>query len=92
MGDVISNRGWTGFLWTMLLTFIILLFFKIGGNWAGKKFENMFTSLKIGDIDLDEEIDNYWASIDQEDRKWSQREEQNARHALNMPLLTDKQL
>ncbi len=92
MGTVFNNRGWQGFLWTMWLTFFTLLFLKFGGNYFGKKIENYFTSMKIGDIDLDENIDNYWASLDEEDRKWSQREEENARHALNMPLLTEMQL
>ena len=45
--------------------------------------------MAIGDIELNEDIDNYWASLDDEDRKWSQREEENSKTALNMPLLTD---
>ena len=64
---------------------------KCCGGWLVKKFESWFPALAIGDIELDEDIDNYWASLDDEDRKWSQREEQNARTALNMPLLTENQ-
>lgn len=91
MGTVFDNRGWTGFLWTMLITFLVLLFLKFGGNWAGKKIESYFTSLAIGDIEIDEDIDNYWESLDDEDRKWSTKEEENSRNMLNMPLMTDKQ-
>lgn len=89
MGTIFDNRGWTGFLWTMLITFLVLLFLKFGGNWAGKKIESYFTSLAIGDIEIDEDIDNYWESLDDEDRKWSSKEEENARNCLNMPLMTD---
>lgn len=86
-----SSRGWKGYLWTMLLALIILVILKFAGNSIGKKIESMFPNFAIGDIDLDEDIDNYWASLDDEDRKWSQREEQNTRTALNMPLLTEHQ-
>jgi len=86
-----DNRGWTGFLWTMILGIILLIILKVCGNWIGKKIEKMFPQFAIGDIELDEDIDNYWASLDDEDRKWSQREEQNSRNALNMPLSTEDQ-
>ncbi len=66
-----------------------MLSLKCCGGWVVKKFESWFPSLAIGDIELDEDIDNYWASLDDEDRKWSTREEDNARRALNMPLLTE---
>ena len=47
--------------------------------------------LAIGDVELDEEIDNYWASLDDGDRKWSLREEENARQGCGMSILTDDQ-
>lgn len=86
-----SARGWEGFGWPMILCFATLLILKFGGGYIGKKFEEKFPSLAIGDIDVDEDIDSYWASLDDEDRKWSNREEENARKALNMDLLTEEQ-
>ena len=71
MGIIFSNRGWTGPLWTILLGLILLIVLKCCGNWIGKKLESYFPQLAIGDIELDEDIDNYWASLDDEDRKWS---------------------
>ena len=47
--------------------------------------------MQIGDIEIDESIDNYWRSLDDEDRKWSKREEENVRGNLQMKLLTDSQ-
>jgi len=35
--------------------------------------------LKIGDVDIDEEIDSYFKSLDTGDRKWSLKEEENCR-------------
>ena len=91
MGIFFTNRGWEGPLWTILLGFILLVVLKVCGGWIGKKVESCFPSFAIGDIELDEDIDNYWASLDSEDRKWSQREEANSRGALNMQLLMQKQ-
>jgi len=47
--------------------------------------------MKIGDIELNESIDNYWASLDDDDRKWSIEEERNARSLLTSKILTDEQ-
>ena len=91
IGVFIDIRGWQGYWWTLLFAFVVLFSLKCCGGWLVKKFESWFPALAIGDIELDEDIDNYWASLDDEDRKWSQREEQNARTALNMPLLTENQ-
>lgn len=91
VGLILDNRGWTGYLWTMLLAIICLGTLLCCGGFIGKKIEGCFPSLAIGDLDIDEDIDNYWATLDEGDRKWSQREEQNSRAALNMPMLTNEQ-
>jgi|Transcript_33532 hypothetical protein len=91
MGTVFSNRGWEGFNWTMLLGLLALLIIIFFGKWIAKKIEQCFPKFAIGDIEINEDIDSYWASLDDEDRKWSQREEENARDALGLPMLTDAQ-
>merc|ERR1712060_170942 len=53
--------------------------------------QKCFPTLAIGDVEIDEEIDNYWAALDDEDRKWSIREEENVRTAGSFPILTDEQ-
>ncbi len=46
----------------------------------------------IEEIEVDEDIDNYWASLDLNDRNWSIQEEINSRKLLSgMKLLTDEQ-
>ena len=75
----------------MMLAILLLVKLKVCGTWIDKKIESMFPSFAIGDIDLDEDIDNYWACLDEEDRKWSTKEEENARSELRMHILTDEQ-
>lgn len=45
----------------------------------------------MGDIQIDEDIDNYWAALDSGDRKWSIEEEGYARRELGIKILTDDQ-
>jgi len=46
----------------------------------------------IGDVgQLDEEIDNYWAALDEGDRKWSVKEEENSHKLLTGEILTKEQ-
>ena len=82
--------GWHGYNWTMILGFITLIVVYFGGHAISKKIEKRFPDFAIGDIEVDEDIDNYWASLDEEDRKWAKREEANSR-GLGMPMLADEQ-
>jgi len=66
-----DSRGWWGFYWTMIISFFALLIIKFCGNCISKKLEACFPSLAIGDIDICEDIANYWAVLDDHDRKWS---------------------
>jgi hypothetical protein len=45
--------------------------------------------VKVGDFEVDEDLDNYFHTLDQNDRNWSIVEEKNARENLNMKILTD---
>lgn len=50
-----------------------------------------FPSLEIGDVDLDEDIDNYWASLDDKDRNWAAKEDDYATNKLGLPIYTAQQ-
>ena len=89
--SVFKDDGWEGFKWPMLMALILLTFVYFLGNKIEKCIAFCFPNLMIGDIELDESIDNYWASLDDEDRKWSQREEENTRNLLTSKILTDAQ-
>lgn len=77
----------------LLVTFWILLvaiFFR--NTFYGflvKHFPNFF---KIGDIEVDEGLANYFTTLDDHDRNWSIKEEENARNALKLKILTDETL
>ena len=51
-----------------------------------KLFGNKIT---IGALELDEDLDNYFKTLDHHDRNWSLKEEENARNVLNMRILND---
>lgn len=69
--------------------FLTLIYFF--GEAINNCLQKCFPVLAIGDIEIDEEIDNYWSSLDDDDRKWSIREEENARAGCGFPILTDDQ-
>ena len=46
---------------------------------------------KIGEIAYNEDIDNYWRTLDENDRNWALSEERNVRQNLGWKLLTDDQ-
>ena len=70
---------------------MFLLFIFFFGSWLEKCLGKCCPNLMIGDIELNEEIDNYWAALDDGDRKWSRKEEENARNLLTSKILTDSQ-
>lgn len=91
MGSIFTGNGWDGVKWPMLVAFIILNIIYYLGTAIQNCLYECFPSLKIGDIEINEDIDNYWASLDEEDRKWSNKEEENSRNELKMHILTDSQ-
>jgi hypothetical protein len=72
-------EGLEGFKWPMFLTFIFLTMILFCGSCFEKCLAKCFPGLLVGDIELNEDIDNYWAALDDEDRRWSKSEEENAR-------------
>jgi len=85
------SSGFEGIKWTLYAAFIILNIVWYLGEPIVKFLTKCFPGLEIGDVEVNEDIDNYWATLDEEDRKWSLKEEENARAALNMKILTDAQ-
>jgi hypothetical protein len=91
LGSLIKGDGWEGIKWAFLVCFIMLnLVWYLGDSFMACLSE-CFPSLKIGDVEINEDIANYWASLDDMDRKWSTKEEENAREALRTKILTDSQ-
>lgn len=78
-GDVFSADGWSAPAWPLLvlgLSMIILLCFQ---DLIEKGIVKCMPSWKVGDMDLNEELDTYWNSLDDHDRRWSKGEESHFR-------------
>ena len=90
-GTMWSAAGLGGFQWVLLLTFVLLLVVYFLGKCLEACIAECCSCIEIGDIELNEAIDNYWASLDDGDREWSIKEEENARSLLTSQILTDKQ-
>ena len=89
ISDVFTSVGWQGPAWPLIVigsACLLIIFF---GRLFTKCLYKCSPGMQIGDIELDEDIDNYWAALDENDRKWAIREEENARNALNMPIMTE---
>ena len=91
MGDVFSGQGWEDGKWAFLVAFIFLNLVWYFGTYLINTLSECFPSLKIGDVEIDEDIDSYWTTLDAMDRKWSLKEEENARDVLKTKILTDSQ-
>lgn len=89
MGSIFTGEGWSGIKWPLLVAFIILNIVWYFGEWCVKMMERCFPNLAIGDIEVNEDLGKYWASLDEQDRKWSLKEEENTRVALKTKILTD---
>ncbi len=77
--------------WPLLVIFTLLLVNQLLGSWVAKKLYACFPSLEIGDIEIDEDIENYWVSLDDKDRKWAVMEDQYAHEKLGLQILTKRQ-
>ena len=77
--------------WPLALLCLIFVLNQIFGGTIKRCLEAAFPSLIIGDVELDEDIDNYWNSLDQKDRSWAAEENKYATQNLKLQLLTQRQ-
>ena len=76
----------------LMIMFWILLIAILFRNTFYSFFVNKFPQFKIGDIEVDEGLANYFTTLDDHDRNWSIKEEENARNALKLAILSDSTL
>lgn len=75
MADPFHASGWAAPAWPLLLCALLLIIHLFFGEWIGEALVRCFPSLEIGNVELNEEIDTYWNSLDNHDREWSIAEE-----------------
>lgn len=76
----------------LLVMFWFLAVTTIFRDFLYRHITRLFPSLRVGEIEIDEDLDNYFNTIDDNDRNWSIKEEENARQTLKMKVLTDETL
>jgi hypothetical protein len=58
---------------------IFFLILKVFNTQLNKLFNKCFPGWMIGDLDLNEDIEGYWESLDDDDLGWSIKEEERFR-------------
>jgi len=76
----------------LLIGFWVLFILIVFRNSFFRWFVRVFPSARVGEIEIDEDLDNYFKTLDDEDRKWSLKEEENCRNVLNMKILAEHTL
>jgi len=67
--------------------FLLTIFFR---NSIYSVFIKLFPGMKVGHIHIEENLPNYFATLDKQDREWSKAEEKNAREKLGFSILNDE--
>lgn len=92
MGDIFTARGWACPYWPLIVFFFFTILLCWFGRFLMPCLEKCCPKIKLSDFQVDQPIDNYFASIDEEDRAWSVKEEENARENLrNLKILENEQ-
>ena len=56
----------------LIISFWVLLFFTFFRNSMMEALSKVFGGMiKVGDIEVDEDLDNYYKALDNHDREWS---------------------
>ena len=77
--------------WPMMAALAILLVCLAFGDRMMNFVMACIPSFRFGDLDIEEEIDSYWNVLNEADRAWSLKEEENIRHVLGSQVLTNQQ-
>ena len=57
---------------------------------AYNRLKKIFPLLEKSKIDIEENLPNYWTALDENDRRWTIKEEENSRNLLNgVKILTN---
>lgn len=73
----------------LLAMFWIIFLVIVFRNTLYKWWTHFVPNSKVGEFEIDEDLDNYFNTLDEHDRQWSIKEEENCRQVLNMNIITD---
>lgn len=77
--QVFTKEGYSAPAWPLLIMTYILGFVYLLGPVIQIGLSKLFPNYIIGDIEVENNMDNYWATLDDTDRNWTIKEEQNSR-------------
>jgi hypothetical protein len=75
--------------YVMSLIFLVGIFFR---NFLWNCVTYVIPMLRVGNLHLDENLPNYYETLDEQDQDWLIKEEENVRSALKFNLLTTETL
>jgi len=96
----LTNHTWTevfkseGYGHSPALPLIIMFWILLLGTVLRGKIWGLLTKwfptfIKVGEFEVDEDLDNYFHTLDDHDRNWSIKEEENGRNVLKLKILND---
>lgn len=90
--QIFTSKGWEAPAWPLLVMnflFAMVYFFE---PVVAFLYAKIFPKYVVSEIESEEDVDNYWASLDHDQRNWSICEETNSRKLQNgLKMLTDDQ-
>ena len=90
--QVLKETGWRAPAWPLLLLALVLsLIYYFEANLL--KLHHKVTKSGGQSLQVDDDVDSYWASLNEKCRNWSVKEEQNSRQLLGgFQMLNDDQM
>lgn len=92
MGSIFHKEGWEAPAWPVLLMAFVGLLISLLHRPLNVLFNKLFPFWEIGDVDPNEEIGDYWESLDSNDLAWSYHEEKRFRNLFRIYGKTFKML
>lgn len=87
--SVFTPAGWAAPAWPMIFTFFVVLSFCLFGGLIFSQLKKISPFFKIGDVEIDENLPDYWDALDDVDKNWSYKEEENMRENYDVKCLLD---
>jgi len=68
---VFTAEGWQAPAYPLLAMCFFMIFLYFFGPLFHWIITKVFPSYVVGEIEVDQNVENYWKSLDKRDRKWS---------------------
>lgn len=84
--DLFNSEGWAAPAWPLLVFSLFFIIVLVCGTWMEDLFNKVFSAFNFeNEEEIEEILDSYWDSLDDNDRDWSTQEEHYFRYELKRP-------